>query len=253
MTDEEKIQAEVDRRIDQDRKQRSEFEAVAKQLFKPMDAFLEQWQRDNVAGKVTEIRGKVDTISTVQSTQGREIKELKGSVAGLTESMTGVKERVAAIPGERAKDIQAAITVESERFGPQDINDISGLINTAEKKGREDALRIAEAAKSKTGAANGKTGMDNVVPAARSSNRILFLIQTYLPYILIGLAVIGAWVAAINGDPSEELEQGVEKAADNSEDAQRTIEELRKMIESVAENPPASFDTDMNGPTTTQP
>lgn len=226
MTEDERIEQEVKRRIEQRDLQRSEFEVVAKNIFRPMDNFLEQYKRDNLAGKVSSIDTKVDVITTHQRTQGREIKELKGKVDGLSESMTGVKERVAAMPGEWGKDIQTAVTVESDRTR----QDVSGLINTAEAKGRAEAERLATEAKRK----------DSFHPP-RSNNRAIAIMQTYLPYILMGLAAIGAVSAALNGSTDEvQIQKAVESSVKKTESEQ--MDNLRKLIQAAVELPPTSFD-----------
>jgi len=246
MTEEERISAEVERRLEQHRKQENDFEDAAKKIFAPMTSFLEEWKNAQLPAKVSSINGKVDIFTTIQKTQGREIKELKGKVDNLSDSMVGVRERLAAVPGDRSKELQKALADHKKEC----VNG-SGLIDVAEERGRAEAERLIEAARAEAerlidaakAAAKPMTPI-STNPDPRRHPAIRFL-QSYFLYILIGLAAIGSWAsAAMNSEQPEKIEQAVEKTEQGAEDTRKAIAEFRALLESVAANPPATFELD---------
>jgi outer membrane murein-binding lipoprotein Lpp len=213
MTDEEKIQREVDKRIASHNRDREEIESISKRIFAPMDKFLDEWQEADLPNAVTRIDGKVDLLAAEQKTQGREIGELKGKMDTFSSSLTTVRTEVAAMPGNWREDI-----TRNMREHRKECLEGSGVVDLAEERGRATAERL--------------------IPNRRWTDTRGTLLRTLaikaIPYILFVGVALGAYL--VSGGDTEATTRALRAVSDAVAKVDSKIGQVEKKVEAVEAN-----------------
>jgi chromosome segregation ATPase len=175
----------------------AEFDRLNKQLNK---------QYSSIMDGTALVAGRVEVLSVHIDNHGDKIEKLEGKVDGLEDKVDNVNNSVSKLPHEWNKDIDSKI--DSYR---QDRNQVSQVIDLA--------LERKQA-----------TAKPKSIPPPKNNNnfRLLAFFQPLLPYILLGLAGLGAYIAARTWNSDESVQIN---------DAVKAIQEVEKKIKKISEQP----------------